>query len=227
MTNRPIIQIAGILDQQEASMLCDFGVTHIGFPLWLAYHQEDLSDQQARDIIKSLPAHVSKVLITYLVSPTQILELAGYLGADTVQIHSRPTRDSLAELRRRAPDLKIIRSLIVGEAGPTDLAREARSQSDLVDFFLTDTYDPETGACGATGKTHDWKISRFLASRSGRPLILAGGLNVTNVRRAILEVGPAGVDAHTGVEGPDGRKDPRLVEAFVREAQLGFSGGER
>jgi phosphoribosylanthranilate isomerase len=227
MTNRPIIQIAGVLDQQEAFMLCDSGVSHIGFPLRLTHHREDLSDWQARAIIQSLPGDMSKVLITYLALPAEIAELARYLGTDTVQIHSRPTRDTLGELRTMAPELKIIRSLIVGEADPTDLAEEARSQSELVDFFLTDTYDPATGASGATGKTHDWKISRFLAKRLDRPLILAGGLNVENVRRAILEAEPAGVDAHTGVEGPDGRKDPRLVAEFVREAQLGFSGGEQ
>jgi len=224
--SNPIIQIAGIRDQQEAFMLCDCGVTHLGFPLRLAYHKEDLSDSQARDIIGKLPAEVSKVLITYLARPAEIAELARYLGADTVQLHSRVTRDTLMELRRAAPELAIIRSLIVGEGDPADLAEEARSQSDIVDFFLTDTFDRATGARGATGKTHDWKISRFLARRCGRPLILAGGLNHANVRKAIRQVEPAGVDAHTGVEGPDGRKDRRLVEAFVREAQLGFSGGE-
>ncbi|MFB3905698.1 MAG: phosphoribosylanthranilate isomerase [Acidobacteriota bacterium] len=225
MTNRRIIQIAGILDQEEAFMLCDCGVTHLGFPLRLAYHHEDLPDWQARDIIKTLPRSVSKVLITYLTLPAEIVELARYLGADTIQIHSRPAREALAKLRKMAPDLRIIRSLIVGESDPADLADQARSQTDLVDFFLTDTYDPETGARGATGKTHDWEISRFLARHSGRPLILAGGLNASNVRQAILEVAPAGVDAHTGVEAPDGQKDRRLVEAFVHQAQLGFSGG--
>ena len=222
MINRPVIQIAGVLDQQEAFMLCDSGVTHIGFPLRLAYHPEDLSDRQAHDIISGLPEDVSKVLITYLTAASEIGELARYLGTDTVQLHSQPSRESLAQLRTMAPELRIIRSLIVGEADVTDLAREARAQSDLVDFFLTDTYDPATGASGATGKTHDWKISRVLARRCGRPLILAGGLKATNVRQAIREVEPAGVDAHTGVEGPDGRKDLRLVEAFVREAQFGF-----
>ncbi len=225
MTNRPIIQIAGILDQQEASMLCDSGVTHLGFPLRLTHHREDLSDSQAREIVRRLPADISKVLITYLTDPGEILELARYLGTDTVQMHARPTRQALAELRRMAPDLTIIRSLIVGEADPGDLAAEAQSQSDLVDYFLTDTLDPETGARGATGKTHDWEVSRILASQSGRPLILAGGLNCSNVRQAILKVQPAGVDAHTGVERPDGRKDRQLVEAFVREARLGFEGG--
>lgn len=225
MADLPIIQIAGVLDQQEAFMLCDSGVTHIGFPLRLAYHKEDLPDYEVRDIVRKLPGHISKVLITYLLESVQILELARYLGTDTVQLHGRPTTGTLADLRRIAPELKIIRSLIIGETDPSDLAAEARSLRDVVDFFLTDTYDPETRARGATGKTHDWQVSRFLARQSGRPLILAGGLTPSNVRQAIAEVQPAGVDAHTGVEGPDGRKDPQLVAAFVHETNLAFSGG--
>jgi phosphoribosylanthranilate isomerase len=53
-------------------------------------------------------------------------------------------------------------------------------------------------------------------------VILAGGLNPQNVRRAILQVRPAGVDAHTGVENAAGRKDPAKVEKFVFEARAGF-----
>ena len=92
-----------------------------------------------------------------------------------------------------------------------------------VDAFLTDTHDPETGADGATGRTHDWSISRRLAERSPRPLVLAGGLVPENVHRAVLAVRPAAVDAHTGVEGPDGRKTEELVRGFVDEARRGFA----
>jgi phosphoribosylanthranilate isomerase len=57
-------------------------------------------------------------------------------------------------------------------------------------------------------------------------VILAGGLTADNVRAAIAAVRPAGVDAHTGVEGPDGRKDPALVRRFVAEARRGFAESE-
>ena len=55
------------------------------------------------------------------------------------------------------------------------------------------------------------------------PVILAGGLTPENVGRAILRVRPAGVDAHTGVEAPDGAKDPARVRAFVEEARRAFA----
>ena len=53
--------------------------------------------------------------------------------------------------------------------------------------------------------------------------ILAGGLRPENVARAITEVRPAAVDAHTGVEGLNGRKDLQLVRAFVEQARAAFT----
>ncbi len=218
----PIIQIAGIRDLDEALMLCEAGVTHLGFPLRLDYHREDLPERQVRELIASLPPDVGTVLITYLADPREVFELARFIGTRTVQLHGKVTPEQLSQLRLLAPDLTVIRSLIVAGSDPAPVLEAARSVADRVDFFLTDSFDPETGASGATGRTHDWAVSELLVRQAGRPLILAGGLHPENVRRAILQVRPAGVDSHTGVEGPDGRKNRTLVENFVREARRGF-----
>jgi len=53
-------------------------------------------------------------------------------------------------------------------------------------------------------------------------VILARGLTPDNVRHAILEVRSAGVDAHSGVEGRDGRKAQDKVSRFVAEARAAF-----
>ncbi len=95
--------------------------------------------------------------------------------------------------------------------------------SPFVDAFITDTFDPKTGASGATGKTHDWRVSRRLVELADRPVILAGGLTPENVKRAILEVRPAGVDSHTGVEDTSGRKSREKVRKFLSEAYEGFA----
>ena len=92
-----------------------------------------------------------------------------------------------------------------------------------VDAFITDTFDPRTIACGATGLTHDWTISRVLARHLAKPLVLAGGLNPMNVYGAIREVGPAAVESHTGVEGPGGEKSSELVTRFLGEARRAFN----
>ena len=116
----------------------------------------------------------------------------------------------------------MVKSLVVGLRSRRALESMVERFSDHVDAFITDTHDPATGASGATGKTHDWRVSRRLVEISHRPVILAGGLDPQNVRRAILEVKPAGVDSHTGVEDDTGRKCRRKVEEFIAEAQAGF-----
>jgi len=102
-------------------------------------------------------------------------------------------------------------------------AQFAQAYSPVCDAFITDTFDPSTGASGATGRVHDWRVSAELVRSCLRPVILAGGLNPANVREAILSVCPAAVDVHTGVETSDGSKDPELVRAFVRAARVGFA----
>ena len=219
---RGIVQIAGVADRAEAMMLVEAGVHQIGFPLGLTVHKEDMPAEDAAKIIRLLKPPASAVLITYLNMAEQILDLCKKIGAHKVQLHGVMTLAEIVRLKSLAPDLTVIKSLIVEDNNLTELESSVAAFGPHCDAFITDTYDPTTGACGATGKVHDWDISRRLVDISPRPVMLAGGLNPENVRKAIAHVRPAGVDAHTGVEGPDGRKDAVLVRAFVREALVAF-----
>jgi len=218
-----MIQIAGVIDEAEAMMLVEAGVEQIGFPIGVPVHREDMEAGDAARVIRLLKSPVAAVLITYKGRAEEILDLIKRTGAHKVQLHAGITLSEVIRLKTIAPDLSVIKSLIVGVNGPEELEAAVFKFSPHVDAFITDTYDPVTGACGATGKTHDWDVSRRLVSVSPRPVLLAGGLTPDNVGRAIRHVRPAGVDAHTGVEGPDGRKDARLVRAFVSEAKEAFA----
>jgi len=252
---RSIIQIAGIRDLGEAEMLTAAGVDWLGFPLRLAVHAPDLSEDAAAAIVRTLRPPHAAVVITYLDRAAAVVELCRRLGVRRVQLHGPVPAVELAAIKARDPGLLVIKSLVVRagdriagadagrdpdrateRAGPgadrvepagatpraaVELALHAASPH--VDAFIVDTYDPATGASGATGKTHDWAVSRRLVAVSPRPVLLAGGLDAANVARAIRTVRPAGVDVHTGVEGPDGRKDPVRVRAFVAAARAAFA----
>ena len=218
-----IIQIAGVKDRREADMLVEAGVDWLGFPMRLSVHKEDLTEEEAAGIIRRLPPEHPGVLITYLDTALGIARLCRKLGTHHVQVHGDAPSTELFLLHTLAPEFFIIKSLIVRDDNEDDLLSEMYEYERCFDAFLTDTFDPATGACGATGRTHDWSVSRKLVELSPRPGILAGGLTPDNVRQAILEVRPAGVDAHTGVEGPDGRKNPALVRRFVAEARAAFA----
>ena len=217
-----LIQVAGVIDQDEADMLIACGVDWLGFPLRLKLHQEDLSDEGAAQIIASLKPPNHGILITYLANADDITALCRKLGTSKVQLHGEIPRSEIARLRRDAPHLFLIKSLIVRGDNDDELIDCVDEWSPHVDAFITDTFDPVTEACGATGQTHDWLISRRLVERSPHPIILAGGLTPDNVRAAIETVKPAGVDVHTGLEGRDGRKDERLVRRFVQEGRAAF-----
>ncbi|WP_367360210.1 phosphoribosylanthranilate isomerase [Syntrophus sp. (in: bacteria)] len=217
-----MIQIAGVMDMAEARLLAAAGVTHLGFPLRLPVHREDLSDAEAAAIIARLSPSVGAVLITYLDEARDVAGLCRRLGVRIVQLHGEISPAEVLRLRRIAPELAVIKSVIVKDSHLGKVGAEVLNYAPLVDAFITDSWDPATGACGATGRVHDWDVSRQLAELSPKPLILAGGLGPENVRQAIIQVRPAGVDAHTGVERPDGRKDEKRVRSFVEEARAAF-----
>jgi len=219
---KPVIQVAGVIDRAEAMLLSECGVTHIGFPLRLPVHHEDVCDDEAASIIKAIAPPVKAVLITYLDTASRIIELADKLGVAVVQLHGDVDLSEVRAVRTRRPTLALWKSLVVKKNNSHELAKRVRIYGESVDAFVTDTFDPATGAEGATGKTHDWNVSRRLVAMSDTPVILAGGLTPGNVREALLRVGPSGVDAHTGVEGSDGRKRKDLVTMFVQEALEGF-----
>jgi len=218
-----IIQIAGVINLEEALMLVDQGVEYIGFPLRLKDGRKDISEEDARLIISKIKPKSKPVLITYLEKAKEISDFCKYLDVDIIQLHGEIELKEARNLKKLSPNLQIIKSLIVKENNIEELSHDINIFSQYADLFITDTYDPQTGRTGATGKTHDWEISSKIVELSPKPVILAGGLNPNNVREAILKVKPAGVDSHTGVESPDGKKSLRLVREFVSEAQKGFN----
>jgi len=223
MLEANLIQIAGVIDAAEARMLQQCGIRYLGFPLRLPVHREDLSEEEAAAILKGLAPPVFGVLITYLDEASEIAAFCHALSARIVQLHGDIDRAELERLKIVDPNLTVIKSLVIGMRDDKALEAMVSELSPFVDAFITDTFDPKTGASGATGKTHDWRVSRRLVELAERPVILAGGLTPENVKRAILEVGPAGVDSHTGVEDPSGRKSREKVQKFLSEAHEAFA----
>src|SRR5262245_57603650 len=217
-----LVQIAGVIDAAEAEMLQQCGVRYLGFPLRLPVHQPDLTESEAAKIIKGLVPQVHGVVITYLDQADEIALFSQTLGVRIVQLHGAIHRDELQRLKTLDPSLTVIKSLVVGMYDDKVLEAMVSDLSPFVDAFITDTFDPKTGASGATGKAHDWRISRRLVEISDGPVILAGGLTPENVKEAILEVRPAGVDSHTGVEASTGRKSREKVQRFLSEAADAF-----
>jgi phosphoribosylanthranilate isomerase len=91
---------------------------------------------------------------------------------------------------------------------------DARRYPDAVGLLL-DSYSP--AAAGGTGERFDWARA---PNDLGKPLILAGGLDPSNVAEAIRRVRPWAVDVSSGVERSKGIKDADKIAAFLRAVAL-------
>jgi phosphoribosylanthranilate isomerase len=92
---------------------------------------------------------------------------------------------------------------------------------EKVRAFLFDTHSKENR--GGTGKTFDWDLA-IKSKRLGVPVILAGGLNPSNIRDAILSVKPYAVDVNSGIEESPGKKSLLLMRQVMDEIRSIDSG---
>ena len=210
-------QIAGISNLTDALAVERAGADSIGFTIGLPTGPHNgLTAEGAAVIIRALPPLIVPLVITYYDTAAAVVPLCNQLGVTTVQLHGGAAPKEIAAMRAALPGLKVI--LAVSVTG-TDAIVRAQRLAAAADALILDTYDPATGRHGATGKTHDWQLSRRIVAAVPKPVILAGGLNPHNVADAIRTVRPWAVDVHTGVERPDGSTDHDLVRAFVSAAR--------
>jgi phosphoribosylanthranilate isomerase len=78
-------------------------------------------------------------------------------------------------------------------------------------WTLLDAHD--SARRGGTGRAIDWDVAAEVSRM--RRIILAGGLDASNVHHAIARVHPFAVDVSSGVEREPGVKDPHRLRAFV------------
>lgn len=77
-----------------------------------------------------------------------------------------------------------------------------------------------SGMHGGTGQLAPWHLLQETTWEL--PVILAGGLEPGNIRKAIEQVRPSGVDVASGVESSPGIKDGTKVAQFVRNARSAY-----
>ncbi|AFM26425.1 phosphoribosylanthranilate isomerase [Desulfomonile tiedjei] len=217
----PIVQVAGVSTVEEALFCHECGVNSVGFTLELPHGlHDDLNVEKTKCIIRDLPSDLLPVIITYLNRADAAIELLCKTGGRAIQFHGEISDHEIQRFREHLPHVMSIGRITVN--GDSSLQHVPRFQSPLWDAIILDSLDPVTGRIGATGKTHDWRLSAEIVRIASVPVILAGGLSPENVREAVLTVRPHGVDVHTGVENPDGSRNFDKIRRFASQALTAF-----
>ncbi len=132
-------------------------------------------------------------------------------GARVIGVNNRNLRDFTVDTdnSRRLRELVSPEVLFVSESGVRTAADTAAAQASRADYVLLD-------AGAGCGQTFDWSLCAGIC----RPWFLAGGLDASNVARAVTQLHPWAVDVSSGIE-TSGYKDPEKMVAFVRAARKG------
>lgn len=213
------IQIYAFTIPHEAAAAAEMGVDHIGFVAG-RYNEVpgELSFSEARRLCAALPAGTTRVALTMAKDVEEILRMADAVQPDILHISSDVEdvpEAAMEQLRKRLDArIQLMKALPVGGVESLELARRFAPFSDL---FLLDTKVSGMPGVGATGRTHDWRISRRIVEQVGVPVILAGGLSAENVVESIRQVEPWGVDSNTAtnIPGDPVKKDLDRIAAFV------------
>lgn len=112
--------------------------------------------------------------------------------------------------------LPYIKAFRVGESG--DLKADINRYSSA-DYILLDSFD--SSGAGGTGQTFDWSDAADVAEGLDIKLVVAGGLGVENISKAINVFKPFGVDVCSGVEREKGIKDAYMMREFIKGAKQG------
>lgn len=208
---------------EEAQAVVALGVEHIGITPSNLGLPGEVDFATARAIVEAVGDTAVTVALSVESNLDAIETMVKAVRPDILHLcglENTLLPDAVQALRERLPNLPIMQAISV--AGP-EAIEVALAYQDVADYLILDTQAPDIAGIGASGKTHDWNISRELVRQVRIPVILAGGLSPENVAEAIRVVQPWGVDSltHTNAQLPSGGfcKDLDRIRQFVMAAQ--------
>lgn len=204
------VKICCISSLQEAQLAIKYGASAIGLVSEMPSGPGVISEESIMEIAALVPPGISTFLLTSKQCVDEIIKQQRKCRTNTIQICDKIITGTHKELREALPGIKIVQVVhVTGE----ESIYEAVDISNNVDGILLDSGNQKllVKELGGTGRTHDWTISRKIVESVGVPVFLAGGLNPENVKEAIQQVHPFGVDICSGV-----RTNGKLVESKLK-----------
>lgn len=187
-----MVKICGITNREDALAAIAGGAAALGFNFYPASPRY-ITPEAAAELIAELPARVWKVGVFVDAPAESLLRIARQTGIDIAQLHGSETPEQYPTGMRVWKAFRMGRAFAPPEWVPAEAV--------LLDG-------------PASGERFDWAR----VPNGGAKVILAGGLDAANVRGAIEQVRPWGVDACSLLESSPGRKDHFKMAAFLKAA---------
>jgi len=194
-----VVKVCGITNAEDARAAVEAGAGALGFNFY-PKSPRFVSAAQAAAITATVPAGVLKVGVFVNEAPARVAEIVREAGLDVAQLHGDEGAADVPE------GVRVWKAFRVNDA-----FRLEQLETFPAEAFLLDT---PTEMYGGSGHTFDWTRARGAAGR----ILLAGGLDESNVREAIAVAQPWGVDACSRLESSPGKKDFGRMARFIAAA---------
>jgi phosphoribosylanthranilate isomerase len=195
------VKICGVTSEEDALIAVAMGADAVGFVF--APSPRQMSPNAVHAIVRRLPPEVLTVGLFRDERAPRVVEIVNRAGLKAAQLHGHESREDCGYVSVRVP--LVIKAFAAGDS------RLQHASEYGASIILLDAPSP------GSGKVFDWRLAE--GAPRNRRLVLAGGLDATNVAEAIRTVHPWGVDVSTGVERAPGKKDPTKIRAFVQAAR--------
>ena len=197
-----IVKVCGLTNAMDSLTALDAGADALGFNFWPG------SSRFVRDtaFFKDLPDDFWRVGLFVNEDPARVRELMAEHQLDVAQLHKM---DSIAGLR-------IWKAIAVDIPLTQERIDREHIDREHVEAIVLDT--PAGALEGGTGKVFNWQYAKGLKGK----IVLAGGLDETNVGQAIQQLKPWAVDACSRLELEPGKKDRQKMRAFIEAARKEF-----
>ncbi len=198
MIPKAIFKVCGITNQPDADAAIAAGATAIGFNFYLKSPRYIAPESAA---LIATPG-VRRVGVFVNEPATRIAEIARLASLDVAQLHGDetpaqyPAAIAVWKAARVSPDFDFSQ------------LDDCPAEALLLDGPAADLY-------GGAGHTFDWTLARNARHR----IIVAGGLDASNVARAISLAQPWGVDSCSRIESSPGKKDHMKMIDFLQAAK--------
>lgn len=206
----PKVKMCGISKVETIPAVVEAKPDYMG--LVFASSKRQVTVEQAKTLVEALHKQckaqndtVSIKTVGVFVNETldNLVTIANEANLDVVQLHGDEDEAFIQSLKERT-------NVEVWKAVQIRSAADAEAWIDSsADMLLFDAYHKDER--GGTGEVFDWSCLDAFE----RPFMLAGGIDSTNVARAIRTVRPYGIDISSGIE-TNGVKDDEKITAFTK-----------
>ena len=215
-----LVKICGITNSEDARLAVECGADLLGFNFYQRSPRY-IAPGAARDIEVKLRSQFAFRTLGVFVNESleSLLQITVRSNIDAIQLHGDETI-AYFEQAHDYSSLAVVKAFRVdADATVHKVAQYWRQDvGELYELMgvLLDGYSP--AVYGGSGEVADWEFARLVSNNIPR-VYLAGGLTPENVADAIRAVRPYAVDVASGVESSPGKKDPKKLEAFIKNAK--------